>query len=267
MSSNIIDITKNGVNYKVAAKPMTEWIWNEMKQNKWEEETFKIFDRFLKPENPYIDIGAWIGPTVLYGAQKAKHVYGIEPDPVAFAELMGNIALNPDLAPKITCINAALAGETGNINLYRRHCFGDSTASLIPTLSDENYCQIQAITLYDLVTTHNIENANFIKMDIEGGEYSLIPHLCEFLKIHKPTLCLSLHPGFLSEHVNLIASQHGLSSDQPVAQTAKLLDSLQFYRYIYDIQGNPVTREAALNVSSILNTEFVFTDECWSLSQ
>ncbi len=171
------------------------------------------------------------------------------------------------LAPKITCINAALAGESGNINLYRRYCFGDSTASLIPTLSDKNYCQIQAVTIYDLVTKHHIENVNFIKMDIEGGEYALIPCLCEFLKTHKPTLYLSLHPGFLGEHVNLIASQHGLSSDQPIAQTEKLLDSLQFYRHIYDILGNPVTRETALNVSSTLNTEFLFTDECWSLSQ
>ncbi|WP_448163393.1 hypothetical protein [Bacillus mobilis] len=29
-----------------------------------------IFDRFLKPANSYIDIGAWIGPTVFYGTHK-----------------------------------------------------------------------------------------------------------------------------------------------------------------------------------------------------
>src|ERR1700687_4776653 len=35
----------------------------------------------------YIDVGAWIGPTLLYGCQLAKMAYGLEPDPIAFAEL------------------------------------------------------------------------------------------------------------------------------------------------------------------------------------
>ncbi|PEC43110.1 hypothetical protein CON11_19670 [Priestia megaterium] len=59
-----INISKNNINFSVTSNPLTQWIWNEMHQNNWEEETFEIFDRFLNNEHSYIDIGAWIGPTV-----------------------------------------------------------------------------------------------------------------------------------------------------------------------------------------------------------
>jgi FkbM family methyltransferase len=261
LSSNAINVSKNGINFTVTSNPMTRWIWDEMHNNNWEEATFKIFDRFLNAENPYLDIGAWIGPTVLYGAHKAKHVYGVEPDPIAFAELVVNLDLNPFIASKITCINAALAEKSGSINLYMRNRFGDSTSSLIPTLSDNNFCQIRAVSIHDLITEHNIEKLNFIKMDIEGGEYFLIPCLHEFLESQKPTLYLSLHPGFLGEHINLMANQNGVSSEQPNTQTERLLDNLQCYKYIYDISGKPVTRDAVLSV--LYTGEFIFTDECW----
>jgi FkbM family methyltransferase len=257
---NPINISKNNINFSVTSNPLTQWIWNEMHQNKWEEETFKIFDRFLNAEHSYIDIGAWIGPTVLYGAHKVKHVYGIEPDPIAFEELITNLNLNPSIASKVTCINAALAEKSGDINLYMRHHFGDSTSSLIPTISN-NHCKVKSITIDDLITQNNIKEVNFVKMDIEGGEYSLIPFLHEFLKTQKPTLYLSLHPGFFNENVNLILNKSNDSSSQLNIQTEKLLDNLQFYKYIYDIFGNPVDREAVLNVT--YTGEFIFTNECW----
>ncbi|EJQ54137.1 FkbM family methyltransferase [Bacillus cereus BAG6X1-2] len=260
MSSNIINISKNDVNFNVISNQVARGIWDRISQNDWEEETFKIFDRFLKPENSYIDIGAWIGPTVLYGAHKAKHVYGVEPDPIAFKEIVTNVNLNPSIYSKVTCINAAITEKSGNINLYMRDQFGDSMSSLIPTTSDK-YCQVRGITIHDLISENNIENVNFIKIDIEGGEYSLIPVLYEFLKSQKPTLYLSIHPRFLNENLNLISTKGVNTSEHFKFQTEKLLDSLQFYKYVYDNSGNLVNKDTILRV---MNTgEFIFTNERW----
>jgi hypothetical protein len=81
------------------------YVW----QKYWERNTHRIFDKFLDPRYSYIDIGAFIGATVLYGAHIAKKVYAIEPDPVAIKELEKNILLNPRLKEKIElhkkCIN------------------------------------------------------------------------------------------------------------------------------------------------------------------
>lgn len=138
-----------------------------------------------------------------------------------------------------------------------RHSFGDSTSSLVPTISNQS-CKVQALTIYDLITENNIQDINFIKMDIEGGEYSLIPQLQEFLTLNKPTLYLSLHPKFLHEHLHFVSTE---DSDSPPHQTEKLLDSLQNYKYIYDIFGNRVDCD---HIHTITNTgEFVFTDESW----
>ena len=53
----------------------------------WEKETYRIFNKFLDSNYSYIDIGAWIDSTVLYGTHLAKKVYTIELDPIVFKEL------------------------------------------------------------------------------------------------------------------------------------------------------------------------------------
>lgn len=60
----------------------------------WEPETFNIFDIFLDAQHTYLDIGAWIGPTVLYGSSVAKKCIALEPDPIAYNTLKKNIQLN-----------------------------------------------------------------------------------------------------------------------------------------------------------------------------
>jgi len=260
MSINKIKVTKNDTKFDVISNPSTQWIWNEILQNRWEEETFKIFDRFLKPEKSYFDIGAWIGPTVLYGANRAKRVYGVEPDPIAYHELLTNVIMNPEIASKVICINAAVADKTEDKKLYMRHHFGDSTSSMIPTISSENYCKIRAVTINDLIKQHNIEDINFIKMDIEGGEYSLIPFIQSYLEENHPTLYLSIHPGFLSQHYSLTLTENEVA-EKLKNQTENMLNHLSFYKNIYDIHGNQVKKE---DVFQINNTgEFVFTNETW----
>ncbi|MGK9183782.1 FkbM family methyltransferase [Priestia filamentosa] len=259
MSSNIMDISKNDVKFSVISNQVARGIWDRIRLNEWEEETFKIFDRFLKSGSSYIDIGAWIGPTVLYGANKAKHVYAVEPDPIAFKELVTNINLNPPISSKVTCINAAIAEKSGNINLYVRGEFGDSMSSLIPTISDKS-CEVRGITIHDLINENNIRDVNFVKVDIEGGEYSLIPLLHEFLESQKPTLYLSIHPGFLNENISM-STRDVNTLEQFKSQTEKLLGSLQFYKYIYNNSGKLINEDKILDVKN--TGEFVFTNERW----
>ena len=65
--------------------------WQVIAQGKWEPATFRVFERFIDREHSYIDMGAFVGPTLLYGCQIARRAYGIEPDPIAYAELQQNI--------------------------------------------------------------------------------------------------------------------------------------------------------------------------------
>jgi FkbM family methyltransferase len=255
MKADILVIQKNGVQFNVEQNLNRMWVWDLILKNKWEEETFQIFDRFLNPSHTYLDIGAWIGPTVLYGAHKAKHVYAIEPDPVAYQELVENLALNPDISSKVTCLQTALSGVSETMPLYMREQFGDSTSSIISTREDQQYLEVRGMTIEELITEKQIEDVNFVKLDIEAGEYVVIPFLQQYLQKYRPTLYLSIHPKFLSEQLRF------MEKEDLLPYTRAMLDSLKFYKYIYDAYGKQVNEETVINVTSF--DQFVFTDEQW----
>ena len=49
-----------------------EYFWPAVNDGTWETDTYRIFDENIDNETLVIDIGAWVGPTVLYSAQLAK---------------------------------------------------------------------------------------------------------------------------------------------------------------------------------------------------
>ena len=82
-------------NYAFAVEPGAHRrFWERVARGDWEPETFVIFDRFIREDTLFVDIGAWIGSTALYGVQRADLCIAFEPDPVAFAELEINVAVN-----------------------------------------------------------------------------------------------------------------------------------------------------------------------------
>lgn len=45
--------------------PYHSKFWRKATAGGWEPETFAVLDQHLSPDRDYVDIGAWIGPTVL----------------------------------------------------------------------------------------------------------------------------------------------------------------------------------------------------------
>ncbi|PEM05402.1 methyltransferase FkbM [Bacillus cereus] len=260
MTDDILSILKRNITFNIIPSSNSRTAWNLINNNSWEEYTFNILDKFLDEHHSYLDIGAWVGPTVLYGANLAKHVYAIEPDPIAFQELKKNLDLNPSISSKITLVHAALSSQTGTINLYKGNEYGDSTSSLIPGNSVHS-CIVNCMTIDELITTYNIKHFNFIKIDIEGSEYSLIPSMQKFLEIEKPTLYLSIHPPFLRKTLNRkYTCQQELELECEYNKINKrLVESLYMYKYIYDKNGNLTNEEKLLNETNF--QEFLFTNE------
>ncbi len=91
--------------------PYHSKFWRKASSGTWEPETFAVLDRFLDRAHDYLDIGAWIGPTVLYGARKARHVWCFEPDPEAFRALVWNVELNG--LSNVSAFAAALSRDVG----------------------------------------------------------------------------------------------------------------------------------------------------------
>jgi FkbM family methyltransferase len=197
----------------------------------WEINTHKIFDKFLDPAYSYIDIGAFIGPTVLYGAFIAKKVYAIEPDPIAFKELGKNVSLNPKLKDKIELHQKCIHIRSEKVKFGSMSGGGDSISSIQFSNSKTSWV-VDGITFEKFVKENDIQDCNFIKMDIEGGEVFVLPSMKDYLKTNKPVLYLSMHPIFFKN---------------PREDTKKIIDILKIYKNIYTEKGQKIELEDLLS--------------------
>lgn len=201
--------------------------WEDVNNGYWEPETFLIFDKYLDKEHSFIDIGSWIGPTVLYGVQLAKKCYAIEPDPTALNILKKNIELNPKLKNRIDVFDFCINYESGETKLGNKNSFGNSASSML--IDDETAITVKCLTLQEFIRQNNISDCNFIKIDIEGAEINILPSLKEFLNESKLTIHLSLHPSLFRNNISDYAKT--------------IFSVIKCYKNIFDHSGIPLNNE------------------------
>jgi len=210
--------------------------WQRLSRGEWEPETFEIFDRFVDEKRPYIDVGSWIGPTLLYAAQIAQSAYGIEPDPVAFSELLENVALNRSRMGNVSLFNGCISTKTGKIPFGSLDCGGDSMSSLLFAGGRTRWL-VDSLTFQDFVAQNCITDCGFIKIDIEGGEYEILPTMKAFLSMHRPTIYLSLHPGLLGFPGKSTLIPRLVRVSRRFIGTLTIVRILALYRHVYDTTG------------------------------
>ena len=169
--------------------------WDNAAAGDWESGTFEAISGQLTPETILLDFGTWIGPISLFGARKAKHVFSFEPDPTAAQELKDNIALNPDLAGKITVIERAVWPKAGQLAMGARNEQGDSMSSVLHMDSLVKW-KVDAITPKEVEALVPSSAPLFIKIDVEGAEYEIVPALASLLARPKVAVLVFFHPRF-----------------------------------------------------------------------
>lgn len=227
--------------------------WNWVNRNDWEPDTFIVLKHFLKddPEASYIDFGAWVGPTVLFAAQFSKHVYALEPDPLAYSALVANVNLNPHIRERTQLHFGCISSQNGPIEFGG---VGDST-----TRTSDSYpgggaagmskWSLNCSTLPTFIHRHNIQKLRLIKMDTEGAELFILPSLTHWLQSlpsPKPTIWLSVHCPFWKAGVD----------ENAVSQ---FWSTLRLYKHVYNgPYGEPVD---AAGVTCDEFCSFLLTDE------
>jgi len=210
--------------------------WSDYERGLWEPDTQAVFRRFIDTQHSYIDIGAWMGPTLLLGCQLAKRAYGVEPDPVAYAELVENIKYNWPLTDNVQLFNICITPVSGKVAFGSRGNGGDSMSSLLFSNKKTSWT-VDGMNFQEWIELNKINDCNFIKMDIEGGEYSVLPTMTAYLRKHRPTLHLSLHPCFLGELEVRGVMAKLKRSILRLKNTIRILNMLRFYKYLYDPHG------------------------------
>ena len=244
-------ISKNGKLFRVREAGRSAF-WDRVEQGYWEPTLFDAFDAFVDQDHSYIDLGAWIGPTVLYACQLARHAYAVEPDPVAFAQLQENVDLNPELRDRIDLFNVCIGDSSGTVRMGSRGSAGDSSSSMLLPDCDTSWT-VDSLTLQSFTEANHITDCGFIKMDTEGAEAIILPNIIDYLRQHKPTLHVSLHP---------------LLYKKPKEDLERIIEALRIYRSIYDEHGRKVVvRYYALSQANLTKRDYslVATDREWTV--
>ncbi|GGB46393.1 hypothetical protein GCM10011316_18130 [Roseibium aquae] len=179
--------------------PYHSKFWKKAERGAWEPETFEVLEAHLSKERDYIDIGAWIGPTVLFAANRARHVWCFEPDPDAFRALTRNLSLNG--IGNVSALPVALSNTAGVARMASfRGGRGDSMTSLLKA-NAADAVDVATLGWNDFAGQTNLSAVSLVKMDIEGAEFFLLPTLLEWLQAHRPAFYLSTHAPYLAEDV------------------------------------------------------------------
>ena len=150
-----------------------------------------------------LDIGANDGLFVRYIKSEfpTTKVYAIECDQRAVKFM--NKSFNND--PSVVVVNKALWKE--NVNDMRLVQAKDTStlSSLVKEgTSNETETRVDAWSFKTLLSKHNIERIDLIKMDIEGGEYPLIESLSNHEILQIPYYIIEFHPTSEPKSLKLI---------------------------------------------------------------
>jgi len=210
------------------------WQWDE-----WEKYTYKYLKHFLDKDHSYIDIGVHLGQTILFGSQLCKTCYAIEPDPEAIRIIKRNIDLN-DFS-NIDLITKAVGEDNKTIKLGCPETCPDLGSSRTSQFFAEeaNSFKVQSISLPTLIKEKEINDLNFIKIDVEGMEDTIIDTMWD---IHVP-IFVEMHTPWLSQ------GKEGFD---------KIMKYLERYNQIYLFMGG---EEKPINSVTYISQTLYFPEE------
>lgn len=156
--------------------------WRLYDSGCWEPRTKELISE-LTPGQLYVDVGAWIGPTVRWAVEQGAKVIAIEPDEVALAEL------RKFSSAQVEIWAGAVATTTGYAYLARNPKQGGAYGDSMSRLSNAEGVKVRTWSLADILQGRV---PDMVKVDVEGYELELIPSLMEVLPL-STVIQISLH--------------------------------------------------------------------------
>jgi FkbM family methyltransferase len=174
--------------------------WDRVEAGRWEPGTLAVLDDLIDARTTFVDLGAWVGPTTLHAAGRARRVLAVEADPAALDQLRRNLAVNPDLSSRIEVVPNAIHPTAGPVSLGAKRKAGDSMSSVL-LARGPNAWTVDGITPAELAARLAGDERIVLKLDIEGAEYGLLPHLGPLLTPRTIAILVSFHPRIAREAV------------------------------------------------------------------
>jgi len=178
----------------------------------FEPVTLKLYKNIVKPGDTVLDIGANIGAHTLPLARlvgKNGRVIAFEPTRYAIGKMQKNIALNQDLIDRIFVKQMMLVAdehEDLEPEIYSSWPLFEHGKRIHPKHHGKRMDTLgaEAITLDHAAQQMRLEKVDFIKIDVDGHEYSVLSGGKELLKRFSPVIVMEMAPYVFvkSDHFN-----------------------------------------------------------------
>jgi FkbM family methyltransferase len=158
-----------------------------------EQETQKIVKNVTRGMTAF-DIGAHMGYFTLLMAELVGPngcVFAFEPNPIMYSRLRSNIALNPQLEDgRVKTFPVALGKEKGLSSFFCPILGHEGVGGLkdVQRAPVSKRIHVDVDTLDSIIIKHNIKRLDFLKIDVEGGEYDIFKGSEYVLRELRPTI-------------------------------------------------------------------------------
>ena len=154
-----------------------------------------ILGRFTPKEgDTVIDIGAHIGRYTITSSKQVGNtgkVVAIEADPDNFELLKRNIALNN--LTNVLPLNYAVFSQRTRIKLYEQSASAKYNSIMLTRARTKNYVEVNADTLDSILKLNEVNQVNWIKIDVEGAEFEVLKGSTKTLSNENISLLIEIH--------------------------------------------------------------------------
>ncbi len=167
----------------------------------FEPSVTKSYRRLVSPGDVVLDIGANVGSHTLPLARAvgdSGRVFAFEPTGWAFSKLQANLALNPDLASRVTAEQVMLVGpgeSTVPGAIYSSWPLASGT-QLHPVHRGRLMSTDDArpVTLDGYLADVGIDRVDFVKLDVDGSEPDVLAGGADTIARRRPGIMMEMAP-------------------------------------------------------------------------
>jgi FkbM family methyltransferase len=178
----------------------------------WEAQETAFLNNNLKPGDVFVDVGAHVGYYTLLAAKlvgETGKVIAVEPNPPTIVRLEKDIALNPFkniLVQKVACTDKETTLKFFQASLENT---GNSSMSQ-SNAKDSTEITVQGVPLDKIVQDLGIQRVDMVKIDVEGGEMSVLGGMTNIIATYHPKFAIELKDDLLKNMGSSLAAAKAL---------------------------------------------------------
>ena len=175
---------------------------------RFEPAMVRLFETLVKKDHQVLDVGANIGFTAILFGERCRSVHAFEPSPTTFDLLKLNLAASG--LKNVVLHNLGLGeSEIDSQITYLEHFRAGGTVANKIEISDGYVMEpVKIARLDQRIQSLGISKLDFIKIDVEGYERSVLLGAKETLAKHKPVVLSELNHWALNAYQRISIPDH-----------------------------------------------------------